>query len=202
MNRITLCILIATTLMLTACGPDLSKPDPGYETFRVDSFSLTDRHGLPADQTILDGHYTVVDFFFTNCPIYCPGMSAVMKRVQVETQNTDARLLSISVDGTNDTPKVIDDYADSLGADPDRWAFLTGDRETVRSLCEQQFKLGISIDPSRKIATATGGTMDFVDHSTRLILVGPDRQLLGMYSYTDEEQISTLIARIRKLAKP
>jgi len=201
MNRTNLCFLIAASLMLTACGPDLSKPDPGYEAFRVSSFSLTDRKGLPADQTILDGHYTVVDFIFTNCPIYCPGMSAVMKQVQIETQNTDARFLSISVDGLNDTPAVIDNYADSLGADPDRWAFLTGDRGAVRALCEKQFMLGISIDESRKIATATGGTMDFVDHPTRLILVGPDRQILGMYSYTDEQQIATLIKRVKRLAK-
>jgi protein SCO1/2/putative membrane protein len=195
--------LLLILLCLAACDrtAGLAKPDPGYESFRVESFSLTDRHGTPADQSVLDGRYTVVDFFFTNCPIYCPGMSAVMKRVETDTAGTGVRLLSISVDGVNDTPDVIDAYADSLDADPDRWAFLTGDRAAVRRLCEQQFKLGVSIDTTRPIKTVTGETMDFIDHPTRLILVGPDRRILGMYSYTNEQQIDTLIARVRRLAK-
>lgn len=198
--RVALLLLL---LCLAACDrtAQLAKPDPGYESFRVETFTLTDRYGNPADQSILDGRYTVVDFFFTNCPIYCPGMSAVMKRVENDTTGTGVRLLSISVDGLNDTTEVIDAYADSLDADPDRWAFLTGDRAEVRRLCEQQFKLGVSIDTTRPIKTATGETMDFIDHPTRLILVGPDRQILGMYSYTDDQQIDTLIARVRRLAQ-
>ena len=193
--------LLFASVILNGCGRDLTEPDPGYESFHVESFSLTDSTGEPADQTILDGHFTVVDFIFTNCPIYCPTMAVAMKRVQDETSGTNARLLSISVDGVNDTPDVLAAYSASIGADASRWAFLTGDREAVRSLCEQQFKLGVSIDPARPIPTKAGGTMDFIDHPTRLILVGPGRRVLGTYSYTDAAQIDSLIARLHRIAR-
>jgi len=84
----------------------------------------------------------VLDFIFTNCPIYCPAMGEVMRRVQDETADSDARLLSISVDGENDTPEVLAAYAEALGADPARWPFLTGNPEGVKSLAEHQLMLG------------------------------------------------------------
>jgi protein SCO1/2 len=201
LNQVSTATLLAGTLMLTSCGPDLTEPDFGYEDIRVESFDLIDTAGQPADETILDGRYTVVDFIFTNCPIYCPTMAVAMRRVQEQTWDTDARLLSISVDGVNDTPEVLDEYADAIGADRDRWTFLTGDREAVASLCEDQFKLGVSIDASRPIQTKAGETMDFIDHPTRLILVGPDRQVLGTYSYNDPAQIDALIDRLRAIAR-
>jgi protein SCO1/2 len=192
--------LAALLALATGCGRDLAQPDPGYESIRVESFDLIGTDGGPVDETILDGRFTVVDFVFTNCPIYCPSMAVVMKRVQDATADTDARLLSISVDGENDTPAVLDAYADAIGADRARWAFLTGDREDVRALCEEQFLLGVSIDPTRPVPTRDGGTMDFIDHPTRLVLVGPDRGVLGTYSYQDDAAIDTLIARLRRIA--
>ena len=148
---------------------------------------------------ILNGHYTVLDFIFTNCPIYCPSMAVVMQRVQDATAGSDARLLSISVDGEHDTPEVLDAYADAIDADRSRWSFLTGDPGAVHALCEEQLLLGISVDSSRQVAVRDGSEMDFIDHPTRLILVGPDRQVLGMYSYQDPGAIDALIARLRAL---
>lgn len=193
--------LAAVILALPSCGPDPTQPDPNYEDIRVESFDLIDTAGEPTDETILEGHYTVVDFIFTNCPIYCPTMAVSMKRVQDQTWDTDARLLSISVDGVNDTPEVLDAYADAIGADRDRWTFLTGDRDEVRTLAESQFKFGVVEDPSRQIQTRSGDVMDFIDHPTRLILVGPDLQVLGTYSYNDPARIDALIARIRTIAR-
>lgn len=191
--------LILAVLGIASCGPSPADPDPGYEDFRVDSFNLIDQTGTPADQTILDGRYTVLDFIFTNCPIYCPAMGQVMQRVQ---RDTHARLLSISVDGTNDTPEVLAAYAESLGAAPERWTFLTGDPDAVHALCEDQLKLGISVNPNHPLTLPNGDTMDFIDHPTRLVLIGPDRQVLGMYSYARPEEIDRLVARLRRLVKP
>lgn len=202
-NRTALLTLVAMVCLAAAsCGRTPADPDPGYEDFRVDSFALTDQTGAPVDQSILDGEHTVVAFIFTNCPIYCPAMGQVMLRVQRDTADTDARLLSISVDGTNDTPEVLAAYADNLGADTDRWPFLTGDPDAVRSLCEDQLKLGIAVNPNHPITLPDGKTMDFIDHPTRLVLVGPDRQVLGMYSYARPEEIDRLVARLRRLARP
>lgn len=193
------------TLALAACspgGPDPARADPGYEDFAITAFSLTDQDGQPADAAILDGHYTVLDFYFTNCPIYCPVMSQIMKRVQRETEGTDIRLLSISVDGEHDTPEVISAYANELGAEPRRWRFLTGDPGEVQSLCEKQLKLGLRADPAQTVKLDGGKEMAFIDHPTRFILVGPDRHVLGMYSYAREDEIDLLIKRLHALPTP
>jgi protein SCO1/2 len=194
------CLACLLLVLAASCGRDLAEPDPGYESIRVDSFELVDTAGKPVDASILDGRYTVVDFIFTNCPIYCPTMAVVMKRVQDATADTGVRLLSISVDGENDTPEVLDEYADAIGADRSRWTFLTGDREETRRIAEEQLLLGIRVDPTNRVPTRDGGTMDFIDHPTRLVLIGPDRGVLGMYSYQDDAAIDTLIARLRRIA--
>ncbi len=195
--------LIALAALLTpACGPDYAAPDPGYENFRVTGFELVDEKGGPVDASILDNRFTVLDFFFTNCPIYCPTMGAVMRRVQDATQGDHIRLLSISVDGVNDTPDAIARYARDLGADPARWTFLTGPPERTRALAEEQLKLGVTINKGQQVALPSGGTMDFIDHPTRLILIGPDRRVLGMYSYAREDEIQLLIQRLRRLPAP
>lgn len=195
------CCLVAVC-GLAGCGPDPARPDPGYESFAVSGFSLVDQSGEPADASILDGRYTVLAFFFANCPIYCPAMGQTMLRVQRESSGDHIRLLSISVDGDHDTPEVIDAYAAALGADPARWRFLTGDRDHVRSLAEDQLKLGVTYDASRQVSLADGSSMDFIDHPTRLILIGPDRGVLGMYSYAREDEIDLLIDRLGRLGAP
>jgi protein SCO1/2 len=42
-----------------------------------------------------------------------------------------AGLLSVSFDPKNDTPAVLTQHAKKLGADPDVWRFVTGDREEI-----------------------------------------------------------------------
>jgi protein SCO1 len=42
------------------------------------------------------------------------------------------RLLSVSLDSSHDTPRVLAGHAARVGADPAVWQFLTGPRETVR----------------------------------------------------------------------
>ncbi|MBZ0171962.1 MAG: SCO family protein, partial [Phycisphaerales bacterium] len=205
--RLRFGLVVLVSLLLASCtreasDPDPTSPDPGYESFAVTDFALTDQNGEPADATILDGRYTVLDFFFTNCPIYCPAMSQVMLHVQRETEGSGVRFLSISVDGEHDTPEVIAAYAEELGADPDRWRFLTGDPEHVRSIAEGQLYLGITYDPTRPVTLGDGSSMDFIDHPTRLVLIGPDRRVLGTYSYARKDEVDLLIERIRRLHTP
>jgi cytochrome oxidase Cu insertion factor (SCO1/SenC/PrrC family) len=166
-----------------------------YADFQVLDFNLTDRRGNPITHEALEGRYTVLDFFFTSCPLWCPGMTRAMRRVQDETADTTARLMSISIDGELDTPEIIDQYASRYGADPTRWSFATGDPDTVAALVKDglKFEIGdIGTDP------ASGGRA--INHPTRLILVGPDRRVIGLYRFDDTEDVDTLIAKVKELA--
>ena len=173
------------------------QPNP-YAGFSIPEFRLTDRNNRPIDQTVLDHRFTVVDFFFTNCPLYCPVMTSEMRRVQEATKGSDLQLLSISIDGENDTPERIDGYAKAFDAEPGRWRFATGDPEAVADLVLNGLKFHIR---GRAATLAAGETQ--LEHPTKLILIGPDRTVIGLYTYNNPEEIDELIATARRLvAKP
>jgi len=157
-----------------------------------------DRDGNPVDQTVLDGHYTVMDFFFTNCPLYCPGMTAAMKRVRGEVASDDLRLLSLSIDGGNDTPEVIGRYADGFGVDAARWTFATAPTETVWPVISSMGFL-VEYDPGSTVNRQSGESQPMINHPTRLMLVGPDRRVIGLYRYTDQADLDALIVRLNAL---
>lgn len=198
---LTLGILVVVLLVLRPGAGGKAAPSSGpvtrtergaidenpYNQFRIPEFSLTDRSGETVTHAALDGELTVVDFFFTSCPLYCPGMTTAMRRVQEETEGTDLRFMSISIDGDIDTPDVIDAYATRYGADPDRWAFLTGDPADVARIVSEGLRFDLG-DPS----TEDEGRL--INHPTRLILLGPDRRVLGLYRYNDEGEVDQLIA--------
>lgn len=181
---------------LPAPGEMVQEPMEGnpYSGFFVPEFTLTDRHGETLTHSVLDGEYTVVDFFYTSCPLYCPTMTTNMVRVQNETVGTGARFLSVSIDGELDTPEVIDRFAKAYNTDPKRWVFATGEPDYVAGLVETglRFEIG-EVSPTPQ----TGGRE--INHPTRLILIGPDRHVIGLYRYDDPDEIDALIAKIKQI---
>lgn len=172
--------------------PTLEEGDNPYASLFIPSFTLTDRFGETVDESWLDGQYTVMDFFYTSCPLICPGMSAAMREVQNATEGTGLRLLSVSIDPEVDTPEVISRYANGFKADPQRWKYATGDIEMVTiMLMGVQFNVG---DLSMKDGFRN------IDHPSSLILVGPDRHVIKLYNYQDPEQMRALIEKARELA--
>src|SRR5213594_5132066 len=92
----------------------------------VSSFQLTNQNGQPFGSPQLAGKIWVADFVYTTCPGPCPLISSRMSELQKPLEKTDVHLVSFSVDPEKDTPEVLDGYAGKLGADPERWDFLTG----------------------------------------------------------------------------
>ncbi len=171
-----------------------------YSDFFIPEFELADQDGEAVDESILEGEYTVVDFFFTTCPLACPGMNAQMQRVQEATEGTSVRLLGISVSGDYDTPEILRAYAGRLAADPERWRLLTGEPAYVASLVRDGLKFEVAPDDSFEIELPDGSTMFNVQHPTKLLLIGPDRHVVAMADYLSPEQVTALIARARALA--
>lgn len=175
--------------------PDLPTLDAGenpYADLYFPKFTLTDREGGRVDQTWMDGHYTVVDFFYTSCPLICPGMSAAMRELQNATQDTGLRLLSVSIDPEVDTVPVVKRYADGFKADPTRWKFATGDMDMVTIML-----MGVSFDLG---ALDTKNGFRNINHPSSLILFGPDRHVIGLYKYSDPDEMAELIKKTRELA--
>lgn len=183
-------LFIAPSRTATPTAPDddiiLLDENP-YAAFHIPDFTLTDQRNNPITHDVLQGELTVVDFFFTSCPLYCPGMTNAMRRVQDETEDSGLRFLSISIDGHLDTPAIINDYAQRYSADPERWIFATGDPDVVHGIVMEGLKFDLG-DPKDE----DSGRL--INHPTRLILVGPDRKVLGLYRYDDPQQVNELIA--------
>lgn len=165
-----------------------------YAGFRVSSFRLLDQDGLTVDQSIFDGRVTVLTFFFTSCRGPCPDMTRTMREIQDRTEGTGLRLASISVDGSRDTPVVIRAFAEAYGADPRRWRFLTGSPSLVRGLVSESIGFELREQEDVRVEAPDGSSMANILHPTRLLLVGPDRRLIGVYWYNDPRQIDRLIA--------
>lgn len=170
---------------------DLNEDNP-YSQLFIPDFKLVDRNGVEFDETFLDGKYTVVDFFYTSCPLICPGMSAVMRDIQFATADTDIQLLSISIDPEVDTPEVLKNYANGFKADPSRWKFGRGTPDMTQILL-----MGVGFDLGN-LNIEDGFRM--IDHPSSILLVGPDRHVIDLYTFSDPDEIQELIEKARELA--
>jgi len=183
----------------TATDSALWEPEPGLETTRVPDFRLIDQDGNPVDHAALDGRITILDFIFTHCPLYCPAMSARMMYLNNYLEGTGVQFLSISIDPENDTPERLREFAARYEADHDRWTFLTGEPAEIARIGDEM-GFAIRANEEDRIPTADGGTMANLIHPTSLLLVGPDRRVLGRYGYQFDEEIDALAERAAKLA--
>lgn len=166
------------------------KPLEGLQILgTVPNFSLIERSGRQVGLADFRGKLWVVNFFYTNCPDTCPLQSAEMKRLQAEFQNEpDLRLVSITVDPQRDTREVLAAYAERFTADPERWWFLTGAKETIYRLAQEGFHLGAAEIPHPK-RPASGATHT---HSPRFVLIDRQTRIRGYYPATDQEALERL----------
>jgi protein SCO1/2 len=92
--------------------------------FDAPTFSLIDQQSRPFASSDLKGRPWVSQFIFTTCQSICPVMMQKMAALQ-KTIDPRVALISFSVDPDHDRPPVLLAKANSLGANNDRWRFLT-----------------------------------------------------------------------------
>ena len=84
---------------------------------------------------LVKGHTVAINFVFTSCTTICPVLAANFRKVQqdLSANDKDVRLISISVDPVNDTPKQLKHFADQFHAAPG-WSLVTGDKAEIDKL--------------------------------------------------------------------
>ena len=100
-------------------------------------YSLTDQDGNRLTNEDMRGTITLYNFTHTSCEPPCPQTSLAMKEVQdrlseIDTGGLPVELVTISIDPEHDTPQVLRAHAESVGADPNIWHFVTGPVERLR----------------------------------------------------------------------
>lgn len=178
------------------------QPDESVSGLSLPEFRLTDAFGRERTREDLRGRIVVMDFLFTNCPFICPSLSANMRLLQERLEGVDGVLLvSVSVDPEHDTPEALRAYGERIGADPERWWFLTGEFEAVRRISEEGFKLALSLDPGTQVPLGGGKSMDNVLHTGKFVVVGPDGRVITMASGLERDEVERLAERLVKAAK-
>jgi len=157
-------------------------------------FVLTDQDGNAYGSHELRGKIWIANFMFTRCQATCPAQTAALAKLQTQLQQEkawkDIRLVSISVDPTNDTPQVLMQYAQKAGAAPDHWKFLTGQRDAVWQLCKQGFKL--------PVGEAKDDAMP-IFHSPKFVLIDPYMRVRGLYDSASGSEMVRLLADTKEV---
>lgn len=185
--------LWAGVSLLPACVR--REPLPVYSS--VPEFSLTSQTGETVSLADLRGEVWVADFIFTQCRGPCPLMTAHMARLQraLEERDLPVKLVSISVDPEIDTPQVLAEYADRFGADADRWAFLTGEKQEIYDLIFHGFKLAVddgSLTPGGKPGPG------IITHSVKFVLIDRQGRIRGYYSGEEAGVVDTILPDIER----
>lgn len=114
------------------------KPAAAEVQVTIADVDLVDRDGRAVNfkTEALADRIVAIDFVYTTCTTACPILSAIFAEVQGELgdrMGRDARLLTISIDPTRDTPGRMDNTARKFGAGPG-WLWLTGAKADVDEL--------------------------------------------------------------------
>jgi protein SCO1/2 len=129
-----LILLMAVALPATSVHADSKKYKRTIERYTLPDVVLINQDGkkvrlaslLNSDQPV------IVDFIYGTCTTICPVLSAGFVNLQSKlgSASQNVRLISITIDPENDTPKIMKDYLKRFRAKPG-WDFLTGSRADI-----------------------------------------------------------------------
>ncbi|GEM_PF-1927831 len=161
--------------------------------------TFTGSDGKPLPLTSLRGNAVLLTFIFTRCPLpeYCPLLGQKFRAVQtVLTEKKDApknwRLLSLTIDPTNDTPEVLTKYATLQKADPAHWHFATSELPTIS-------KLALALN-----ADFWADKDGFITHHLRTVLVAPDGRIQAIHrdNHWPTEEMAAQMEKLSRTAQP
>jgi protein SCO1 len=145
---------------------------------------------------IRDGRAMALTFMYTKCPMptYCPMMDRNFADVQKQIKANPAlqgkvRLLSVSFDPKNDTPRVLKKHAKELGADPAVWTFVTADQDAV-----DRFAMSLGLTLIR----GQSPNPDEIGHTLRTAIIDRDGKLVKTYT-GNEWTPDQIVADLEKL---
>jgi cytochrome oxidase Cu insertion factor (SCO1/SenC/PrrC family) len=191
-------LVLGCVAALSGCGAGNGGPaDPAAElAIPVPLFMLTDQEGEPFGTGEMRHKLAVVNFIFTSCRSTCPIQTAQMGNLQdrlaADPLGDEVRLVSISVDPETDTVEVLRTYAENAHADPERWTFLTGDRDAIWRLSRDGFKLAVGDSP--------GDADSPLFHSDKLVVLDRRGRIRGYFDALSNDGADEVERALRRLA--
>ena len=133
MNRFVFSVALLFAFGLVTAQAQEPEQSPAQKYFS--DVQLVNQNGerMRLYSDLLQGKTVIINSFFATCQGSCLPMMRNLEKVQEalgDRLGKDARIISISVDPTVDTPAALKAYANKLKAKPG-WYFMTGDKESV-----------------------------------------------------------------------
>ncbi len=161
----------------------------------IGDFSFKNQYNETITQKEVKGKIFIAEYFFTTCKSICPIMNEQMQRVQdAFMDNPKVKILSFTVDPEVDTVEQLKRYANSHNAVKGQWHFLTGKKEDLYALARKSFFV---LKPAEAANQGDVGS-DFI-HTNNFVLVDGKGRIRGYYDGTNEKEITSLIADIKRL---
>jgi len=144
----------------------------------ISDFHLIDQHGHPFTKTQLQGHWSLLFFGFTHCPMICPTtLDALNKTYALLKKQLPTSLLPrvvfVSIDPEQDTIARLKQYVGSYNT-----AFVAARTESNNiSVLEKAFSIS---------ATKQKGV---IDHQTDILVLNPKAQIQAYFIYPHSPEI-------------
>ena len=161
----------------------------------VKPFEATTQDSLPFSPAFTKDKIYVANFFFTTCPGICPIMNNNVKDVyETFKGNDNIKFLSFTCQPEVDSVPLLKHYADSMGANPIQWQFLTGNKVALYNLARVSYLID---DPKNNVGTID----DQFLHSQFLALVDRQGRVRGVYDGLKPTEMKDLKEDINILFK-
>ncbi len=168
--------MIAVFVM--ALWASCTKPEPIYDLSN-DSYQLRN-----TDSTLVDfpgdykGNISVISFIYTHCPDVCPVITANLKNIQSELQDTSGiRFIEISFDPERDRPSVLKNYKKVYKLN-EQFSLLTGNPTVVDTLMNH---LKIVAKKARIDSIQKDSSEYFMRHSNTIYLMDEEGKIRAEY---------------------
>jgi protein SCO1/2 len=161
----------------------------------VQPFKFTRQDSSLVTQKEIAGRVYVAEYFFTTCKGICPKMNKNMKEIY-DRFKTDSSFMIIShtVNPDTDSLPELQRYADSLGANPANWWFVTGTKEELYKSARESYLLD---DPKN----STKNIDEQFLHTQFFALVDRQGRVRGIYDGIKKEEVAEMVLDIEKLIK-
>jgi protein SCO1/2 len=162
---------------------------------RAKPFFFTNQGGKQVTEKDVAGKVFVASYFFTTCRGICPEMNGNLKKVYERFKSEkDFLILSHTSDPEVDSVPRIKRYADSIGADPNKWIFLTGRKDSLYNMARFAYAVD---DPANNLKSLDD---DFL-HTQFWALVNKRGEIRKIYDGLKMDEVNALIRDIEKALK-
>jgi protein SCO1 len=201
MNRKAIFYTVFFIVLFFLFYAGLTKIIPGYGEVKlpvlsyVQPFSFTSQDGKTFTEKDIAGKVCVVEYFFTTCRGICPKMNNNMKAIfQAYKSEPGFLILSHTVNPETDSAGRLKHYADSLGADPKTWLFLTGSKQSLYNAARVSYLLDDAKNNNNDISN------QFI-HTQFFALVDKSGRVRKIYDGLKKEELDELKKDISYLLK-